>query len=60
MADDHGDGTGIVTELNENNNQSNIFEVTLYKSPLFNSLEPLEVCNEGYTAGTFNFSKRTR
>ncbi len=56
VADDHGDGTGIVTELNENNNQSNIFEVTLYKSPLFNSLEPLEVCNEGYTAGTFNFS----
>lgn len=56
VADDHGDGTGIVTELNDNNNVSNIFEVTLYKSPLFNSLEPLEVCNEGYTAGTFNFS----
>jgi gliding motility-associated-like protein len=55
VVDDKGDGTGIVTELVENNN---IFSVndSLWFSPKFNPLENLETCNEGFTKGTFNFS----
>lgn len=55
VVDDKGDGTGIVTELVENNN---IFSVndSLWISPKFNPLENLETCNEGFTKGTFNFS----
>lgn len=56
VADDQGDGTGIITELHEDNNTSSSFDVVLLYSPKFNELEPLEVCNEGYTSGTFNFS----
>ncbi|MFZ4670764.1 MAG: gliding motility-associated C-terminal domain-containing protein [Flavobacterium sp.] len=55
VVDDKGDGTGIITELVENNN---IFSVndSLWFSPKFNPLENLETCNEGFTKGTFNFS----
>jgi len=55
VVDDKGDGTGIVTELVENNN---IFSVndSLWLSPKFNPLENIETCNEGFTKGTFDFS----
>ncbi|RKS03501.1 gliding motility-associated C-terminal domain-containing protein [Flavobacterium sp. 102] len=55
VADDKGDGTGIVNELVENNN---IFlaNETLYTSPTFNDLENLVSCNEGFTQATFDFS----
>ena len=55
VVDDIGDGTGIVPELNENNN---IFIVngSLWFTPTFNPLENLLVCNEGFTRGTFDFS----
>lgn len=53
--DDIGDGTGIVAELDENNNLS-IYNGSLWFTPTFNPLENLLVCNEGYTRGTFDFS----
>ena len=55
VVDDIGDGTGIVTELIENNNTS-IVNDSLWISPTFNTLESLLVCNEGFTRGTFDFS----
>ena len=53
--DDIGNGTGIVAELNENNNTATT-SVSLWVSPTFNALENLVVCNEGFTRGTFDFS----
>jgi gliding motility-associated-like protein len=55
VVDDIGNGTGIVTELLENNNTFST-NVILLTSPLFNPLETLIVCNEGFTRGTFDFS----
>ncbi len=55
VVDDKGDGTGIVTEMLENNNAFVINE-TLGVSPTFNMLENLVSCNEGLTRGTFDFS----
>ena len=55
MVDDIGDGTGIVAELEENNNTS-VLNDSLWFSPTFNFLENLLVCNEGFTRGTFDFS----
>ena len=53
--DDTGNGTGIVIELNENNNTA-IINDSLWVSPTFNPLKNLLVCNEGFTRGTFDFS----
>lgn len=55
VVDDIGDGTGIVTEINENNNTFST-EVSLLFSPEFNPLENLISCNQGLKKGTFNFS----
>ncbi len=55
VVDDTGNGTGIVTELVENNNSFST-EVSLWISPAFTILEPLISCNEAFTKGTFNFS----
>ena len=55
VVDDIGNGTGIVAELNENNNTS-ILNDSLLISPTFNALENLISCNEGFTRGTFDFS----
>ena len=55
VVDDTGNGTGIVTELLENNNVS-ITNETLLLSPTINPLQNLQVCNEGFTRGTFDFS----
>jgi gliding motility-associated-like protein len=55
MVDDIGDGTGIISELKENNNTA-VQNDSLWFSPTFNFLENLLVCNEGFTRGTFDFS----
>jgi len=55
VVDDRGDGTGIVAELNEDNNTVTT-SISLWISPTFNTLENLIACNEGFTRGTFNFS----
>ncbi|MES2410978.1 MAG: gliding motility-associated C-terminal domain-containing protein [Bacteroidota bacterium] len=55
MVDDIGNGSGIVTELVENNNTA-IANDSLWISPTFNALENLLACNEGFTRGTFDFS----
>ena len=55
VVDDVGNGTGIVAELNENNNFF-IVNDALWFTPTFNPLENLLVCNEGFTRGTFDFS----
>lgn len=53
--DDNGTGTGIVTEIIENNNTfSQAF--LQWVSPKFNILEPVFSCNQELTKGTFNFS----
>ncbi|HNP31971.1 MAG TPA: gliding motility-associated C-terminal domain-containing protein [Flavobacterium sp.] len=55
VADDRGDGTGIVAELIEDNNDFSV-NGSLWFSPTFNPLENLLACNEGFTRGTFDFS----
>ena len=55
VADDTGNGTGIVAELNESNN-STTTSVSLWISPTFNSLKNIVACNEGFTRGTFDFA----
>jgi gliding motility-associated-like protein len=53
--DDNGTGTGIVTELVENNNQF-VTGTTLLVSPLFNPLPSLASCNQGFGRAQFDFS----
>ena len=55
VVDDDGTGNGIITEINEDNNTFST-EVSFVKSPTFNVLQSLTSCNEGFTAGTFDFS----
>lgn len=55
VVDDSGDGTGIVTEINENNNSFSI-NISLQFSPEFNLLDNLISCNWGQKKGTFDFS----
>lgn len=55
VVDDVGNGTGIVTELNENNNTF-IVNDSLWLKPTFNLLPNLQACNEGFTRATFDFS----
>lgn len=55
VVDDKGDGTGIVNELVESNNSFSANDV-LRTSPLYNPLEDLVSCNEGFTRATFDFS----
>ena len=54
VVDDDGTGTGIVTELLENNNTDQEI-ITFNSSPSFNDLQPLISCNQGLTSGTFDF-----
>lgn len=53
--DDVGNATGIVTELNENNN---VFETfgALMPLPEFNQPQTVFSCNKGLTSGIFDFS----
>ena len=55
VVDDIGNGNGIVTELNENNN-SNTIQVTQWLSPKFNALQDLISCNLGFTKAVFDYS----
>ncbi|MGV9003602.1 T9SS type B sorting domain-containing protein [Flavobacterium sp.] len=55
VVDDNGAGIGHVTEVNEYNNSFST-EVTLLRSPTFNTLEPLITCNMGFTKAVFDFS----
>lgn len=55
VVDDTGNGSGIVTEILENNNAF-ISSVSLLTSPTFNNLGNLFACNEGLRRGTFDFS----
>lgn len=55
VVDDIGNGTGIVTEINEMNNDFSV-EVSLLLSPEFTPLPKLLACNQGLKKGTFNFS----
>lgn len=56
VVDDIGDGTGIVTETNEDNN-SHLVIFQLMLSPEFNAPENLVVCNIGNSTGIFDFSE---
>lgn len=55
VIDDSGNGTGIITETNENNNIFNQ-NVSFFIPPKFNPLETVFSCNQGFTRGTFDFS----
>lgn len=55
VVDDDGNGVGIVTELNENNNTDSE-AVSLWVSPTFNILMNKEGCNIGFGQATFDFS----
>ena len=55
VVDDDGTGTGIVTELNENNNTFSE-NITFAVSDKLISLENLVSCNLGLTKGIFDFS----
>ena len=55
VVDDLGTGTGIVIEINEDNNSDSQL-INQVSSPAYNSLENLISCNEGITKGTFDFS----
>lgn len=54
VIDDNGTGQGIITELDESNNNF-LVQFSFWELPVFNVLEPIEVCNEGLTSGTFSF-----
>ena len=54
VVDDVGNGTGIRTELLENNNSFSV-NFSFFEIPKFNNLEDLEACNEGFTKATFDF-----
>lgn len=56
VVDDTGNGTGVVTEINENNN-SYLVVFQLMVSPEFTIPEDLIVCNLGNTTGIFDFSQ---
>lgn len=56
IVDDDGTGSGIVTELIENNNSFDL-EIQLIVSPTYNTLPPLTSCNLGLTRGIFDFSE---
>lgn len=55
VVDDTGNGTGIVTEINETNNTF-ITTIALLFPPKFNPLEEIKTCNLGLGRGIFNFS----
>lgn len=55
VADDTGNGTGIVTEINETNNAFTV-TYTLPIPPVITGLEDIEECNRGMGSGIFDFS----
>ncbi|MFD2550301.1 gliding motility-associated C-terminal domain-containing protein [Bizionia sediminis] len=55
--DDTGNGTGLVTELNEGNNTTNL-PITLLAPPEVISLNPLENCDIGFNSAVFNLTEQ--
>ena len=55
VADDTGNGIGIVQETDETNNTYTI-SVSLIVSPVITGLEDIISCNEGFGLGSFDFS----
>lgn len=55
VVDDTGEGTGIVTEILENNNSFST-QVSLLLPPVINHLPELKTCNLGGGIGLFDFS----
>lgn len=55
VADDTGDGTGIVIEIDETNN-SNTLPTSLVLSPVLQQPEDIVSCDKGFGSGTFDFS----
>lgn len=53
--DDTGNGTGVINELNENNNTDSE-TISLLTSTFLPPLTALEVCNEGFGSGTFSMN----
>ena len=53
--DDTGNGTGIVIEISDDNNTASE-AVTLIVSPIIPPLAALQVCNEGFSQGTFDLN----
>ena len=58
VIDDNGTGTGIVTEVNENNNTSNIVNVSFWISPVLQQPADISACEtfNGSGVGSFDFS----
>jgi len=55
VADDTGDGTGIITETDENNNDFTL-PTTLVLSPELAQPADMTTCDKGFGLGTFDFS----
>lgn len=55
VVDDNGNGQGIISEISENNNQATSPLLSLWVTPIFNTLPSQTTCNQGLTKGTFNF-----
>lgn len=55
IVDDIGNGTGIVNEINEANNNFSV-PISFIFSPEFNNLSNLFSCNQGLKKGTFDFA----
>ncbi|RXR23510.1 T9SS type B sorting domain-containing protein [Flavobacterium stagni] len=54
QVDDNGLGQSTVIELIENNNAAS-FSISLWTSPVVQTLAPLVSCNQGFTSGQFDF-----
>jgi gliding motility-associated-like protein len=55
VADDTGDGTGIVIEIDENNNNFTL-PTTLVLSPVLRQPDDIISCDKGFGSGVFDFS----
>lgn len=55
VADDTGNGTGIVIETDENNNGYTL-PTSLVLSPVLQQPEDITACDKGYSTGSFDFS----
>jgi gliding motility-associated-like protein len=58
VADDTGDGTGVIIELDETNNENNL-PTSLVLSPVLKQPEDITSCDKGFGNGTFDFSAYT-
>ncbi|MBP2284430.1 gliding motility-associated-like protein [Flavobacterium sp. CG_23.5] len=56
IVDETGNGSGIITELNENNNTALISKIALWTKPKVNPVLNIETCNVGLGRGIFDFT----